>query len=149
MDLKNVSLTVFSTYFWDLSNSQQWWLSTVSKVGRKFKGCFNMLMLLYIFKRFVILIYSTAMEWLITVYRKKLEPEFSVLIISGKLRKHACFKKKFTDQREFNQNMCRWFLKDKIKILNSFCSSLIKIRAFWDSPEHRCNWERGLGRKFI
>ena len=33
------------------------------------------------------------MEWLITVYRKKLEPEFSVLIISGKLRKHACLKK--------------------------------------------------------
>ena len=37
--------------------------------------------------------------------------------------------KNFTDQREFNQNMCRGFLKDKIKILKSFCSNLIKIRA--------------------
>ena len=26
--------------------------------------------------------------------------------------------------------MCRWFLKDKIKILKSFCSNLIKIKAF-------------------
>ena len=31
---------------------------------------------------------------------------------------------------EFNQNMCRWFLKDKMKMLKSFCSNLRKIRAF-------------------
>ena len=39
-------------------------------------------------------------------------------------------KQKFIDQKEFNQNMCSWVLKDKIKMLNSFCSNLIKIRAF-------------------
>ena len=69
----------------------------------------------------------------------------------GKLRKHAP-KKKFTHQMEFNQNMCRWFLKDKIKIWKSFCSNLKKIRAFVlvlnlhvcvTSPVLR-NWERGL-----
>ena len=32
--------------------------------------------------------------------------------------------KKNTDQMEFNQNMCRGFLKDKIVILKSFCSNL-------------------------
>ena len=39
------------------------------------------------------------------------------------------FNKKITDQREFNQNMCMRYLKDKIKILKSFCSNLIKIRV--------------------
>ena len=48
------------------------------------------------------------------------------------------WNKTFTDQGEFNQHMCRWFLKDKIKMLKSFCSNLIKIRAFFVSPEHRC-----------
>ena len=38
--------------------------------------------------------------------------------------------KKMTDPNEFNQTMCRWFKKDKIKILKSFCSNLITIKAF-------------------
>ena len=53
---------------------------------------------------------------------EQLELEFSVPLISGKLRKHACLKN--TVQREFNQNMCKRFLKDKIKIFKSFCSNL-------------------------
>ena len=39
-------------------------------------------------------------------------------------------EKKNADQRKSNQNMCRRFLKDKIKILKSFRSNLIKKRAF-------------------
>ena len=48
--------------------------------------------------------------------------------------------------------MCRSFLKDKIKMLKSFCSNLIKIRSFLLVLNmHVCvtlpglrNWERGL-----
>ena len=37
----------------------------------------------------------------------------------------------FTNHREFYQNMCRWFKKKKkFLIVKSFCSNLIKIRAF-------------------
>ena len=62
------------------------------------------------------------------------------------------WNKKFTDQGEFNQHMCRWFLKDKIKMLKSFCSNLKKIRAFLLVLNMHvcvtlpvlCNWERGL-----
>ena len=52
-----------------------------------------------------------------------------VTLISGKLRKHACLKK-ITDSREFNQNICRLLLKDKMKIFKSFFSNLIKMRVF-------------------
>ena len=49
---------------------------------------------------------------------------------SRKFRQHSCFYIFFlTDQREFYQNICRWVLKDKIKILKSFCSNLTEIRA--------------------
>ena len=41
-----------------------------------------------------------------------------------------------TDPREFYQNMCRWFLKDKI--LKSFCSNLIKIKSFSVRSEPAC-----------
>ena len=47
------------------------------------------------------------------------------------------FKNKMTDPREFNQNTCRGFGKDKIKNCKSFCTSLIKKRAFF-SPEPAC-----------
>ena len=53
----------------------------------------------------------------------------SPLLLGNYANMHV-YKKKINDLREFYQNMCRWFLKDKIKILNSFCSNLIKIRAF-------------------
>ena len=80
------------------------------------------------------------------------EPEFLVPLISEESYENMHIKKKFTHQMEFNQNMCRWFLKDKIKIWKSFCSNLKKIRAFVfvlnlyvcvTSPVLR-NWERGL-----
>ena len=84
------------------------------------------------------------------------EPEFlAPLILESYANMHVL--KKCTDQREFNQNMCRWFLKDKIKILKSFCSNLIKIRAFLlvlnmdvcvTLPVLR-NWERGLWKRVL
>ena len=65
-----------------------------------------------------------------TICKNTAEPEFSVPPYFWKVTQTCMFKKKFTDQMEFYQNMFRWFLEDKIKIFKPFCSNLIKIRAF-------------------